>query len=40
MVQEQIQDAKTRMHKAIESLQHELASIRTRPRQPRPCRAH
>ena len=29
MVQEQLQDAKTRMHKAIESLQHELGSVRT-----------
>ena len=29
MVQEQIQDAKTRMHKAIESLRHELATVRT-----------
>lgn len=29
MVQEQIQDAKTRMHKAIEALQHELATVRT-----------
>ena len=29
MVQEQIQDAKTRMHKAIESLQHELSTVRT-----------
>jgi ribosome recycling factor len=29
MVQEHIEDAKTRMHKAIESLRHDLASIRT-----------
>ena len=29
MVQEQIQDAKTRMHKAIESLKNELGSVRT-----------
>ncbi len=29
MVQEQIDDARTRMHKAVESLQHELATIRT-----------
>jgi ribosome recycling factor len=29
MVQEQLQDAKTRMHKAIESLQQELGSVRT-----------
>ncbi len=29
MVQEQINDAKTRMHKAVEALQHELATIRT-----------
>jgi ribosome recycling factor len=29
MVQEQIQDAKTRMHKAVEALQHELATVRT-----------
>jgi ribosome recycling factor len=29
MVQEQIQDAKTRMHKAVESLRQELSSIRT-----------
>jgi ribosome recycling factor len=29
MVQEQISDAKTRMHKAIESLQAELATVRT-----------
>src|SRR5712692_1283727 len=29
MVQEQIQDAKTRMHKAIESLRAELTTVRT-----------
>ncbi len=29
MVQEQIQDAKTRMEKAIESLRHELGTVRT-----------
>jgi ribosome recycling factor len=29
MVQEQIQDAKTRMHKAIESLKNELGSVRS-----------
>src|SRR5712692_9577925 len=29
MVQEQIQDAKTRMHKAIESLRSELMTVRT-----------
>jgi ribosome recycling factor len=29
MVQEQMQDAKTRMHKAVEALHHELASVRT-----------
>lgn len=29
MVQEQIQDARTRMHKAIESLKNELGSVRT-----------
>jgi ribosome recycling factor len=29
MVQEQMQDAKTRMHKAIESLKNELGSVRT-----------
>jgi len=29
MVQEQIADAKTRMHKAVEALQHELVTIRT-----------
>ncbi|MDO8617109.1 MAG: ribosome recycling factor [Dehalococcoidia bacterium] len=29
MVQEQIQDARTRMHKAIEALRHELATVRT-----------
>lgn len=29
MVQEQISDAKTRMHKAVESLQAELATVRT-----------
>jgi ribosome recycling factor len=29
MVQEQIQDAKTRMHKAIESLKNELSSVRS-----------
>ena len=29
MVQEQIQDAKTRMHKAIEALKNELGSVRT-----------
>ena len=29
MVQEQISDAKTRMHKAVEALQHELSTVRT-----------
>ncbi len=29
MVQEQISDAKTRMHKAVDALSHELSSIRT-----------
>ena len=29
MVQEQMQDARTRMHKAVEALQHELATVRT-----------
>jgi ribosome recycling factor len=29
MVQEQIDDARTRMHKAVESLRHELGSVRT-----------
>ncbi len=29
MVQEQLQDAKTRMHKAVEALKHELATVRT-----------
>jgi len=29
MVQEQIDEAKTRMHKALESLRHELGSVRT-----------
>jgi ribosome recycling factor len=29
MVQEQIQDARGRMHKAVEALQHELTSVRT-----------
>ena len=29
MVQEQINDAKSRMHKAVEALQHELSTVRT-----------
>jgi ribosome recycling factor len=29
MVQEQMSDAKTRMHKAVEALQHELVTVRT-----------
>jgi ribosome recycling factor len=29
MVQEQISDAKSRMHKAVEALQHELSTVRT-----------
>ena len=29
MVQEQIRDARSRMHKAVEALQHELSSVRT-----------
>ena len=29
MVQEQIDDARARMHKAVEALRHELGSVRT-----------